>query len=377
MSKRNWSKKPWYPYAIAGIIIVIAAMLLFNLGSISSTIRRFFGFFTPVFLAMVMAYMMNQLSLLYQRSVFLAVPKKGLKKGLSIALTVITVILFIVFLVLTLVPQLVDSVSTFVSNLDRYERSAEDFILNIGFFKNQDLSGFLGSAESLLDFVGTYLLDHLNNLVSTVASAGRGLVSFVISFILAVYLMVEKDKLRNGFKRLVKAVFRTKEGGYEKAVYFLKKCDSILTRFIVYNFLDCLIVGVANAIFMTIAGMPYIGLISVVVAVTNLVPTFGPIVGGVIGAVLLFLVNPTYALIFAIFTLALQTCDGYIIKPRLFGTTLGVSLAWILIAIIVSGRAFGVIGILLSIPGIAILDFIYQEYFMPWLENRKSKEEEQ
>ena len=190
-------------------------------------------------------------------------------------------------------------------------------------------------------------------------------------------MMAEKGRLKRGLKRLVTAIFHTKEGGPEAAITFLKKCDSILKRFVVYNFLDALIVGVVNFLFMVIFNLPYSGLISFVVAITNLVPTFGPIVGGVIGAVFLFLVNPAYALGFAIFTLALQTCDGYIIKPKLFGSTLGVSLTWILIAIIVGGRMFGVVGILLSIPGIAIIDLIYHDYFLKWLETRKAKKEEE
>ena len=117
--------------------------------------------------------------------------------------------------------------------------------------------------------------------------------------------------------------------------------------------------------------MPYATLISVVVGVTNLAPTFGPILGGVIGAFILLLVNPWYSLWFLIFTLILQTCDGYVIKPKLFGETLGVSSLWILVCIIVGGRMFGVIGILLAIPIAAIIDFIFREYLIPWMHKRR------
>ena len=66
----------------------------------------------------------------------------------------------------------------------------------------------------------------------------------------------------------------------------------------------------------------------------------------------------------------LQTIDGYILKPKLFGDSLGVSGLWILVGVIVGGRAFGVVGILLAIPAVAILDFLYREHFLPWLEAR-------
>ena len=377
MSKRNWSKKPWYPYAVAGIIIVIVFVFLQNIDSFGKGVVKFLSFFAPVFLSILLAYIMNQLSNFYQKHLFKKVKKRRLSHVLSIALTVITVLAFIVFLGITLIPQLIDSVTTFITNLNRYERSAETFLKGLGLFQNIDLSGFLASSESFLDFTGNYVLEHLNNLLSTVANAGRGIVSVVISFILAVYFMAEKDRFRSGFKRLLKALFKTKESGYDRAASFLKKCDLILKRYVVYNFLDALIVGVVNFLFMTIVRLPYGGLISFLVAITNLVPTFGPLVGGVIGALLLFLIKPSYMLIWVIFTLALQTCDGYIIKPKLFGTTLGVSTAWILIAIIVAGRMFGVVGIFLSIPGIAIIDLLYKDYFLKWLENRKPKKEEE
>jgi predicted PurR-regulated permease PerM len=108
-----------------------------------------------------------------------------------------------------------------------------------------------------------------------------------------------------------------------------------------------------------------------VVAVTNLIPTFGPIIGGAIGAFLLLLVEPWYALVFIIFTLILQNIDGYILKPKLVGDSVGVSGLWVLIGVIVGGKMFGIVGILLAIPGVAILDMLYGEFLLPWLEKDK------
>ena len=77
-----------------------------------------------------------------------------------------------------------------------------------------------------------------------------------------------------------------------------------------------------------------------------------------------------HALIFIIFTLVLQGIDGSILKPRLFGNSLGVSGLLIIVSIVVGGNIFGVVGILLAIPFAAILDFSYKEAFLPWLEER-------
>ena len=107
--------------------------------------------------------------------------------------------------------------------------------------------------------------------------------------------------------------------------------------------------------------------------VTNLIPSFGPVIGAVIGGFILLLVNPWHALLFLGFTAVLQTLDGYVIKPKLFGDSLGVSGLLILISIVLFGNIFGVVGILLAIPLAAIIDFTYEEGILPLLEMRRAE----
>ncbi len=163
---------------------------------------------------------------------------------------------------------------------------------------------------------------------------------------------------------------------HEKHKYtgiFVKRCNAIIIRYISFDIVDGIIVGVVNLIFMLAAGIPYSVLISVIVGITNLAPTFGPIVGCLVGAFILVLVNPWFALSFIIFTIILQTVDGYILKPRLFGESLGVSPLMILVSIVLGGRLFGVAGILLAIPFAAIIDFIWRDYILKRLEERHLK----
>jgi predicted PurR-regulated permease PerM len=117
--------------------------------------------------------------------------------------------------------------------------------------------------------------------------------------------------------------------------------------------------------------MDYVGLVSVVVAVTNLIPNFGPIIGMVIGGFVLLLVNPLHAVMFVVFSIALQFVDGYILKPKLFSGTLGVSGLLILVASIVLGNMFGVWGMILSVPIAAILSFVWRDYVMPRREKKR------
>lgn len=180
-----------------------------------------------------------------------------------------------------------------------------------------------------------------------------------------------KDNIKSGATRLLRALMPQK--WYDIVVNFMARCNYILVRYIVYSLLDGAIVGGATAVFMAITGMQYVGLIAVVCGVTNLIPSFGPVIGCVIGGFILLLVNPWHALMFIIFTCILQTLDGYVIKPKLFGDSLGVSGLLILISIVLFGNIFGVVGILLAIPLAAIIDFVYEEGILPLLEARRAR----
>ena len=123
--------------------------------------------------------------------------------------------------------------------------------------------------------------------------------------------------------------------------------------------------------------MQYVGLVSVIVAVSNMIPNFGPIIGAVIGGFVLVFVNPFHAMLFIAFCFFLQFADGYILKPKLFSNSLGVSGLLILVASIVLGNMFGILGMLLSIPAAAILSFIYNDYLLPRQEKRHAQETEE
>jgi predicted PurR-regulated permease PerM len=215
---------------------------------------------------------------------------------------------------------------------------------------------------------------NLDAILDTTVSFGKSIASWVIGATFAIYFLIDKDRLKNAGSTLLRSFVLDRT--YRNYVVFWERSNQILIRYIVYDVLDGLIIGVTNWFFMAVADMPYGLLISVVVGVTNLAPTFGPIVGGAIGAFILVLINPWYALTFLIFTIVLQTVDGYILKPKLFASTLGVSGVWILICIVVGGRMFGVGGILLAIPFAAIMDYIYKESILVSLAERKARREE-
>ncbi len=375
MKPEKMRDKKWYPNTIAGCAAVLLYVALSHLGVITSALRTFGGYFAPLALGCVLAYIMNPLAMFYQQRVFRGVGSERIRWALSIVLTLLTVLLILAFLLGTLIPQLVGSVMTLVENMGGYVSSLRALAERLGVSEALNLSQFLSSSEDVIKKIANFVTDNIQTILSASASAGKGIVNWLIALILSVYLLSSKESLMRGMARLLRALLGEK--GLGRMSTFFSRCDRIVSKYILYSLLDALIVGVANAIFMAALGMQFVGLVSMVVAVTNLIPTFGPLIGAVIGGFVLLLTNPLHALFFLIFTAVLQFLDGYIIKPKLFGDSLGVSGLLILTAVVVCGNMFGIVGILLSIPFAAILDFVYEDYLLPTLEKRQSKKGKQ
>ena len=136
-----------------------------------------------------------------------------------------------------------------------------------------------------------------------------------------------------------------------------------INGFLVGKFLDSLIVGIICFIFMLIFKMDYAILISFIIGLTNIIPFFGPFIGAIPSIFILLISNPLQALIFSIFILILQQIDGNIIGPKILGDSVGVSKIGIIFAIIVGGKMFGVLGMIIGVPVLAIVWELISEKF--------------
>ena len=367
MDKPKLRDRKWYPYAVAACIAVLLYVLLIRLPDVRKGIGKFIGYFRPVILGCVIAYIVNPLATLLSETMFRFIKKEKNRYTISCIVAFILVAALLVFSLMILIPQLISSIGTFIGNLDSYVESLGTWLEKIGLSKDLlDLDSLIGSSK--VEDTTKTIMESASTVLSKSMSAGRGIARWLIAFMLAIYLLLAKGSLTKGAGRLIKAIFG--EEKYAEITVFLTKSNDVFKRYIVFNLIDSAIIGALNFIFMMIMGMEYAGLITFVVALTNLIPTFGPLIGGAFGAFILLLVKPIHVLFFLGFTLLLQFLDAYFIKPKLFGDSLGVSGLWILIGVIVGGNMFGIVGILLSIPMVAILSFLYSRYLLPWLEKR-------
>ncbi len=371
---KNILKNRWASNALAITIGVLVYLFFSHLDVVGRGIAAFFGFINPVIIALIIAYVMDPLTKVFEHYVFRRMRRETARRNLAVVCTILIILAGFVFLMVALIPQIVNSIITFFNNVNVYADEIRTLLANLqekAAGSRFDFSKILNGGQALLDTIVGKIPSNVDSIINTSFSIGRNIMTWVIAVIMSIYFLADKSRLQAGFGKLMHAILS--ERMFQSSCKFWNHCNTIMIRYIVGELLDALIIGVSNFVFFLIAGLPYNLLISVVVGVTNLAPTFGPIVGGVVGAFILVLNNPWHALWFIIFTIILQTIDGYVIKPKLFGNTLGVSSVWILVCIIVGGRMFGVPGILLAIPFAAISDYVYNNYILVVLENRKSK----
>lgn len=364
--------KPWSSYTIATCSAVVLYLVLTHLSMFSSLFKGAMAVLSPVLIGAVIAYLLNPTVNFFEKKVFKKIKKESARHTLSVIIVLVIIIVCMAILLATLIPSLISSVQSLIEKKDIYITKAELIASRLSNrFFSLDVSDL---TEKIKDFADKFIgnaFDNMSSILTTVKDVGTYISNIAFGIVFAVCFLLGKSSIINVTKKIRQSYMS--EERYGLLNNFWSRCHSIFTRYLTCSILDGLIVGAANAIFMLIAGVPYVALISVIVGLTNLIPTFGPVIGGVIGAFLLFLTEPKYALYFLIFTVVIQSVDGMIIKPKLFSDSLGIPAIWTVVVLTIGGKLGGILGIFLSIPVATILLILYKESLVPWLNERKKK----
>ena len=244
-------------------------------------------------------------------------------------------------------------------------------ILFVGNFENnhQNLGEYVDfnmineRIETALPNIFNYLTGIMSNLIPVIFSTGmaivKGIISFIISIMVSVYMISDHKNLFYQGKRLIYAILPYKPANTLRNV--LRESGRIFTSFIFGKALDSLIIGIICFIAMVIFRFPYAVLISVVVGITNMIPYFGPYIGGAVGFLFILIVSPFKALLFALLILVIQQFDGLYLGPKILGDKTGLKPLWVIFSITVGGSLFGVLGMFLGVPCVAVLGYILNQ----------------
>lgn len=373
---KEYISQRWGVYSLAAIVGVVTFLGLSHIADLFSWIKWLVNLMSPIIIGIIIAYLVDLIVVFFEKRVFKKMKNARARNIIAVIISIAIVLTVITLFCWFVLPELIASVTRFISDAKNYTS-----IIEVNLQKLDDYAARYGITlgaskwtESAYSGVGTWISEFTTSLsttLNTVMSVGAVLLNILVGAILAVYFLIGKRRIFVGIAKFRHSYLTDEQ--YRKHSSFLRRCLDIFSKYISFTMLDAIGVGVVNAIFMLVAGLPNVALISVIVGVANLLPTFGPIAGGIIGAFLLFLEDPMYALLFVIFTLILQTIDGYVVKPKLFGDSMGLPSVLTLIAIVIGGKLFGPVGVLLSIPTAAVLSILYSESLLPWLTRKKNE----
>ena len=302
---------------------------------------------------------------------------KGMRP-LAIVFSLLVFILVIAGVLLIIIPQLVNTIDIFKENLPVAFNNAKDWILEHA--RNnpeilEKVKSFTPNWEELDANTTEWIKNAASGLIGVGFTLVKGvigaIVNFVMGIIFAVYMLAQKEKLIEQFKKLIRS-FLSEERA-EKLFYVGRVTNTTFKSFVGGQFIEAVILGVLCFICMTIFKMPYALSISVVIGLSNIIPVFGPWDGGIIGAIILLGVNPIQALWFIVLAVVLQQIDGNLIYPKVVGDRVGLPAIWVMLAVLVGGNGFGIVGMFVAVPIASVIYKLLKERVAKKGENNTKK----
>ena len=220
--------------------------------------------------------------------------------------------------------------------------------------------------------LGTNLVSNaIPMLYSVSVSIVKWLINLLLGIVISIYMIYSKDMFRYEAKRVVYAIFPEEKG--DVLCKTCRECNGIFSAFLISKAIDSLIIGCICCVAMNLLHLPYAVLLSVIVGITNMIPYFGPFIGAVPGVLIYLCTNWEYAIVFAVMIFILQQFDGIILGPRLLGQSTGLSPIWVIFAITVGGAYFGVIGMFIGVPVVAVIAYLCNTFLNSRLKGKHVK----
>jgi predicted PurR-regulated permease PerM len=361
----------YFTIVIYGLMFVLGTILLVRIvGSFNNTVKllgQALQVIAPFLVGAFIAFILYPLVRFFYRNLFkntLHMKSDKLSKWLSILVTYVIAIGVIAILMVFILPQLYTSITDIVDRLPVWYNNLTTMVDN---FENRHADlGFIDyniineHLTSLYPKIISYLTDTLANLlpyvVNTSMAIVKGVVNLIISIMVSVYMISDHKNIFYQFKKLLYAVFPKQAADTARTI--CRESTNIFLKFMYGKAIDSVIIGIICFVCMNIFKFPYTVLISVIVGITNMIPYFGPYIGGVLGGIIIVIVNPVQVIFFAVMILVIQQFDGLFLGPKILGDSTGLKPLWVIFAIVVGGAMFGVLGMFLGVPTMAVICYI-------------------
>ena len=361
--------KKYLPLVAFGVLLY---ELCENWPAVRLALADFFSILQPLFMGVALAFIVNMPMRFLETKVFAKWKDGGAKRGVCLALAYVFVIAVITAMLLLIIPRMVESISSILVNFDGYMRSlsvwADDIWtrLNLRDDVVQMISdGFERTFGQLDDIIADAAGAAVKGAVSVISLVANTLIAFILSL----YSLFNKEKFLMQSRRLVNAILE--ENAAKRVLAICTRTNAALNSYFFGLIIDCFLLGIMCFIAMSIFGFPYALLISATIGFTQVVPIVGPWIGGLVGGLLILFVDPPLVLWFVVLLLTVQQIDNNLVYPRVVGNAVGISGIWVLIAILLGGGLWGLGGIVLSVPLMAVCYTIVGEWVNKRLEHKR------
>lgn len=326
--------------------------------------------FAPFVFGSVLAFILNVPMRGFER-LLKKISKPGVRRTLAAVLTFIMVLLILAIVFLLLIPQLTETLEMLIPSLINFVTEIGNRIneflesnpeLMQWLMENADfeLINWADIVQNAVAVLGNSVSKILAGAIVAISKLSTVLMDLVIGLVFAVYCLFHKETLARQGRKLLYAYLPEKVADY--IIRTMRLTNSTFSNFLSGQCIEVVILGTMFAVAMSIFGMPYIPLISVLIAVTAFIPVVGAWVGCIVGAFLIFVAEPSLALWFVIMFVVLQQVENNLIYPKVVGTSIGLSGMWVLLAVAIGGQLMGAAGMFLMIPIVSVFHTLLQEH---------------
>lgn len=372
--KKNLSK--WMYYFLLAVAIIIVYKFFDNFTVIGQAINRFFDVIAPFLAGTLLAYLLyipaSKIEKKFQKSKKKIIKKRA--RGISVFITYILAIALIILLVNVILPVVIDSVMELVSNFQNYWNVAMEKLGALpdnSILKSEQAEKLVKSVgESIqnIDFTQYISSDKITGYIKSVIGVASGIFDVFVSFVVSVYILLQRGSIMSFARKLTMAIFDEKT--CNKIGKYVDSTNRIFFKFISGQIIDGIIVGIIVTIGMSIIGVKYAVLLGFMIGLFNIIPYFGAIVAVAISVLITLITGGvSQTLIMAIVVIILQQIDSNIINPKIIGNSLEISPLLVIFAVTVGGAYWGVLGMFLAVPVVAVLKIIIDD----WIEFKNSK----
>ena len=327
------------------------------------------GIIAPFVIGAVLAFILNvPMRAIEWRLKFVKNP--GVRRAASLVLTLLAIVLVLFGIVRLLIPQISETIATLIPKLTEFFLSLEDKIyvfleanpeLLAWVYDNTNLENlnWADLAQKVIGVLKNSVTVIAGGAFSAVGTVAGGVVNLLIGLVFSLYCLAQKEILARQGRRILYAF--APEGIADETIRVLRLTNITFSNFISSQCLEAVILGAMFAVTMAVLKLPYIALISVLIAVSALVPYVGAFLGCVIGAFLILVNDPFQAVIFLVMFLVLQQIEGNLIYPKVVGTSIGLPGMWVLVSVTIGGGVMGIMGMLVMVPVVSVLYTLLRE----------------